>query len=98
MYAATGGKWVAWAMVAIVAAFAVGAGALTLAAKLDDPIVRVRQVPAPLLTSSSTVADVASRFEGQPAQSIPGEQLGFQSGVTCDLRYVSDGGVFVCHG
>ncbi len=97
MYAARGGKLAAWAFVAIVGAFAIGAGLLSLANSVGDPITRTREVPAPGLTQKSTVADTNGRFAEAPAQSIPGEQLGLQGG-TCDVRYLADGVVLVCHG
>lgn len=96
MYAARGGKLVAWAFVSIIGAFAIGAGLLSLANSVGDPITKTREVPAPLLSQKSTVADTNGRFEGAAAQSVPGTQLGLQGG-TCDVRYLADGVVLVCH-
>lgn len=83
-------------LLAAVAAGGVIAGLLAISNSVGDPIVRTRTEPAALLTSASTVADTRGRFEGEPSQSIPGEQLGLQGG-TCDVYVLSDGGVLICH-
>lgn len=59
--------------------------------------VDTRTVPQAALTSSSSVADVKGRFQGEPSQSVPGTELGLEGG-TCDVYLVADGGVLVCHG
>jgi hypothetical protein len=96
MYVAHGARLVVWAALTVLGAFAVGAGLLALANSVGDPVTRTHEVPAPALTTSSTVADANARFEGKPAQSIPGTELGLQGG-TCDARYLTDGLVLVCH-
>lgn len=59
--------------------------------------VATRTVPQAGLSSTSSVADVKGRFQGQPSQTVPGTELGLEGG-TCDVYLVADGGVLVCHG
>lgn len=58
--------------------------------------VNTRTVPQPGLSASSSIADVKGRFTGQPAQTVPGADLGLEGG-SCDVYYASDGAVLVCH-
>ena len=84
-----------YGLLAALAVAGIAATVLAAANSIGDPRTVTREVPAPLLTSSSTVADVAGRFDGPPAQSIPGEQLGLQGG-TCDVYVIEGGGVLLC--
>ena len=85
-----------YGVLALLGAAGIAAGVIALALSVGDPKIETREVPQALLTSSSSVADAGSRFDGAPAQSIPGEQLGLQGG-TCDVYVLSDGGVLLCH-
>lgn len=70
-------------------------GYVTLSA-LTETTVQYVEKHDPPLTGKSTVSDVRGRFDGQPAQSVPGTDIGLQGG-TCDVYVVADGGVLVCH-
>lgn len=85
-----------YGLLSALAIAAVAASVLAAANAVGAPVTRTREVPAPGLTQKSTVADTNGRFAEPPAQSVPGEQLGLQGG-TCDVRYLADGVVLVCH-
>lgn len=89
-----------FALLALVAAAGITVGFGEMMMSFNDPIYRSVEVPAPGLTSSSTLEDARSRFEMQPVQTMPGANVGLPADAcpTVDIYQLKDAAVLVCHG
>lgn len=91
-------RWIryVWSLIGLVGAGAVVAGLIAIALSVNDPIVRMQQVPQPALTKTSTVREARARH-GEVGQAVDGQQVGLPAGVKCDVWELADGIEMLCY-